>query len=369
MNIEVNRDALFPALQSVINVVERRKDSRILANVLLQIGNGEIRFTTTDLEIELETGLEQETDGSIQLTVPARKFYEIIRLTPEAATVLLKTSDKGLEINTGTSRFVLAMLPAEEFPLITKINAEETKRVRIDTMSLLQLIEATQFAMAQQDVRFVLQGLMLEQTGETVRGVATDGHRLALCDAPVAEAGSSSFRIIVPKKAVTEISRFFSENKGALLLEVSDGYLRVEGDDRQLTTKLIDGTFPEYGKVVSSGRENCLTAEREALRQAFNRVAIVANEKFRGLKGIRLNVEQGKLVVSAKNADQESAEEELSVEYAGSGLEIGFNVVYLLDVLNVIEDEKVQFYFTGNDKSCLIESRSSAQYVVMPMRL
>ncbi len=268
-------------------------------------------------------------------------------------------------IKAGRSRFSLVTLPAVEFPVIDEINALQT--VQVARKELQRLLEKTHFSMAQQDVRYYLNGMLLEIDAESLRAVATDGHRLALCETSLASKAKNAQQVIVPRKGVLELQRVLTD-EGTADLAIGTNHVRAQIGDVRFTSKLIDGRFPEYSRVIPAAAVNAIRADRDVLRQALQRTAILSNEKYRG---IRITVKQNVLTVQAHNPEQEEAEEEVAVEYVGNDLEVGFNVNYLLDALAAIDGQEVELGLTDSNSSCLIRSpgNASARYVVMPMRL
>ncbi len=365
MKLTAERETLLAPLQAVIGVVERRQTMPVLANVLLSAREGRLAVTATDLEVELvasaETGVQQAGD----VTVPGRKLLDILRALPEKVSVALSLDGEKITVRAGRSRFSLSTLPAAEFPVIDDINAEQT--VRIECLALARLLEKTHFSMAQQDVRYYLNGMLLEIDGETLRAVATDGHRLALSEAALARKAKTRQQVIVPRKGVLELQRILT-GEGVCDLAIGSNHVRAKIGEVRFTSKLIDGRFPEYTRVIPAAPSAALKAERDVLRQALQRTAILSNEKYRG---IRMNVKENLLTIQAHNPEQEEAEEEIEVGYQGPELEVGFNVNYLLDALSAIDGTDVELGLTDSNSSCLIRSpgASSSRYVVMPMRL
>jgi DNA polymerase III subunit beta len=365
MKLTAQREVILKPVQAVIGVVERRQTMPILANVLLNASGGRLSITATDLEVELvaSVGLEIEQEGEI--TVPGRKLLDIFRALPDSAEIRLELSGDKLSVRSGRSRFSLSTLPASDFPTIDEVQGRQSLRVSQDRVR--RLLEKTHFAMAQQDVRYYLNGMLLEVDGRTLRAVATDGHRLALCEVELDAEASQSQQVILPRKGVLELQRLL-DGDGDLDLTIGSSHVRVEIDGIRFTSKLIDGRFPEYGRVIPRQPGNRLLATRDELRQALQRTAILSNEKYRG---IRLTLQPETLVIQAHNPEQEEAEEQVGVTYEGESMEVGFNVNYLLDALGGIDGEQVQVGLADSNSSCLIESPASAstKFVVMPMRL
>ncbi|MGD2166529.1 MAG: DNA polymerase III subunit beta [Gammaproteobacteria bacterium] len=365
MKLTAEREALLKPLQAVIGVVERRQTMPILSNVLLKAGDGQLSVTGTDLEVELIAEADVDVADPGDITVPGRKLHDIVRALPDGVTVeLIHTGDR-VSVKAGRSRFVLSSLPAADFPSTEGVDAD--RELTVSYADLRRLIDKTHFSMAQQDVRYYLNGLLIETEGSRLRAVATDGHRLALADCELASPAGRDGQSIVPRKGVLELNRLLGGD-GELQLVLSANHLRVQLPGIRLTTKLIDGRFPDYGRVVPQHSEHILRADREALRSALQRAAILSNEKYRG---IRLELGENRLVMQANNPEQEEATEELEVEYGGPEMEIGFNVSYLLDALGAVESETVELGLSDANSSCLITNAADAQtkFVVMPMRL
>jgi DNA polymerase III subunit beta len=365
MKLTAEREKLLAPLQAVIGVVERRQTMPVLANVLLGVRDGQLSITATDLEVELVAATEVAVLQAGDVTVPGRKFLEILRALPEKASVSLGLEGEKIVIKAARSRFSLATLPAAEFPVIDDINSQQT--VKIPRKELLRLLEKTHFSMAQQDVRYYLNGMLLEIDALSLRAVATDGHRLGLCETTLSAKAKTSQQVIVPRKGVLELQRVLT-NEGDAEIAICTNHIRAQIGDVRFTSKLIDGRFPEYSRVIPAAATHPIRADRDVLKQALQRTAILSNEKYRG---IRITVKQNMLTVQAHNPEQEEAEEEIEVNYEGKDLEVGFNVNYLLDALSAIDGQEVELGLTDSNSSCLIRSPgdTSARYVVMPMRL
>jgi DNA polymerase-3 subunit beta len=366
MKLTTNRETLLNPLQAVTGVVERKQALPILSNLLV-IADGEgLTITATDMEVEAVARIKVPVKEGGTTTLPARKLIDICRSLPEGSEVIVETKEGKATIKSGRSRFVLATLPSGEFPVVG--DTQPFLEVKIPALQLRNLIGSTQFAMAYQDIRYYLNGLLLEFSDQHIRAVATDGHRLALSDVEWKTGAAEVLQIIVPRKGVGELSRLLGDSEQEATLQVSHNHLRVVVEDRAITTRLVDGKFPDYLRVLPIKGDKIVIAEREALKQGLARTSILSNEKFRG---VRINLANGIVRALAHNPEHEEAEEEIAVTYEGPDLEIGFNVVYLLDVLSVIRTEKVHLEFTGSDRSCLIqpEGDAASKYVVMPMRL
>jgi len=366
MKIIAKRESILSPLQSVIGVVERRQTMPILANVLLSAKGGRLAVTATDLEVELVATSEVDVQRNGEITVPGRKLLDICRALPEGAEITLTLDAEKMSVRARKSRFTLSTLPASEFPTVDEINAQQT--LRVPQKDFKRLLEKTYFSMAQQDVRYYLNGLLLETSAKSLRSVATDGHRLALCDVGLPEGAKSGQQVIVPRKGVMELQRILGSEEQVLEVAIGSNHVRVQIGDIRFTSKLIDGRFPEYSRVIPNNPPRLVTAVREDLRQALQRAAILSNEKYRG---IRFAVKPNTLTIQSHNPEQEEAEEEVEVTYQGDDLEIGFNVNYLLDALAAVEGPEVQVGLTDGNSSCLISSTADAgsRFVVMPMRL
>jgi DNA polymerase-3 subunit beta len=365
MKLTVEREKLLAPLQAVIGVVERRQTMPVLANVLLGVSDGRLSITATDLEVELVAATDVSVQQPGDITVPGRKFLDILRALPEKSALSLSAEGEKVVIKAARSRFSLSTLPAAEFPVIDDINAQQT--VEIPRKELARLLEKTHFSMAQQDVRYYLNGMLLEIDGQMLRAVATDGHRLALCESALEHHATAAQQVIIPRKGVLELQRVLTA-EGNAAVAIGTNHVRAQIGDIRFTSKLIDGRFPEYSRVIPAAPAFAIKADRDTLRQALQRTAILSNEKYRG---IRISVKKSTLTVQAHNPEQEEAEEEIEVSYDGADLEVGFNVNYLLDALAAIDGQEVELGLTDSNSSCLIRSPGAAgtRYVVMPMRL
>ncbi len=368
MKLTASREALLKPLQAVIGVVERRQTMPILANVLLVAKNNRLSITATDLEVELVASAEASISNGGEVTVPGRKLLDICRALPENAEVAISLSGEKLGVRSGRSKFTLTTLPAAEFPSVEDIKAGAA--LELPQEALTKLLEKTHFSMAQQDVRYYLNGLLLETGKKHLRAVATDGHRLALCQVELngsKTADQPETQVIVPRKGVLELQRLLS-GEGMLTLELGQNHIRIQLEGIRFTSKLIDGRFPEYERVIPKDTGNTLTADRQLFRAALHRTAILSNEKYRG---IRLIIRNSGITLQAHNPEQEEAEEELEIQYEGEDIEIGFNVNYLLDALGAVDTEEVTLSVVDGNSSCLVREpgNDDCKYVVMPMRL
>ena len=366
MRFSLQREVFLKPLAQVVNVVERRQTLPVLANLLVQVQGGQLSLTGTDLEVEMvaRSAVDDAQDG--ETTIPARKLFEIVRALPDGSKVTVTQTGDKVTVQAGRSRFTLASLPANDFPSIDEVEA--TERVDVPEAALKELIERTAFAMAQQDVRYYLNGLLFDLRDKSLRCVATDGHRLAMCEAPLETGAQTKRQIIVPRKGVQELQRLLEGGDRKLELEVGRNHIRVKRDDVTFTSKLIDGRFPDYEAVIPIGADREVKIDREAFRASLQRAAILSNEKYRG---VRVEISPGQLKINAHNPEQEEAQEELEAETKVDGLAIGFNVNYLLDALSALRDEHVVLLLRDANSSTLVKEAGNdrCRHVVMPLRL
>lgn len=366
MHIQVGREELLKPLGHVTAVVERRQTLPILSNVLLRVTDGELELTGTDLEIELVATLKLRGGSDGVVTVPARKLYDICRALPTEAELTVRQDAQRVIVQSGRSRFTLATLEAGEFPSVEA--GVWDLELQIAQGALKQALERTQFCMAHQDVRYYLNGLLIELSKQQLRAVATDGHRMGLSDIDITSGPDQERQVIVPRKGVLELSRFLGPAEEPAGLRFSSNHVQVRVEGLTLTSKLIDGRFPDYKQVLPSSYRRVVQANRLALREALGRVAILANEKYRG---VRVTIRPQSLLITAHNPEQEEAQEELAVSYDGDEVEVGFNVNYVAEALAGLESDEVQLGINDPNTSCTLESPgdSTTRYVVMPMRL
>lgn len=366
MKISISREEILPALQVIIGVVERRQTLPILSNLLLVVSKDSISMTATDMEVELVATIEKSSQKTGEATLPARKLLDICRALPEDSIINMEINNDRATITSGKSRFVLSTLPAQEYPLVEF--SEDANHFKIKQNNFKHILDNTAFAMAQQDVRYYLNGLLLELEGKQLRAVATDGHRLALCDAQLDVKQTKPIQVIVPRKGVTELSRLLHDDDTNIDVQISSNHIRIELQGIKFTSKLVDGKFPDYTRVIPKESEDPIVADKNLLRQSLTRASILSNEKYRG---VRIILEPGRLRALAHNPEQEEAEEEIEIKYEGNEVEIGFNVSYLLDALNIIKTDKVHITITDPNSSCLFlpENTNDSKFVVMPMRL
>src|SRR3954469_25898666 len=364
--VKAKRDEILGPLSAVSGIIERRHTLPILSNVLIDRGPESLSFLATDIEIQIQARSSAQPDGDGKsVTVGARKLVDILRALPDGE-VTLQQQDKRLVVKAGKSRFSLQTLPAEDFPRLAK-PAGEIARFSLTQKALRRLLGLVQYAMAQQDIRYYLNGLLMVVEEKQLKLVATDGHRLAFASLALA-ADLPRQEVIVPRKTVLELSKLLAETEDEVNIEVSPSQAAFNFGAIELVSKLVDGKFPDYTRVIPTQHKNRLVIEREMLRQALLRAAILSNEKFRGVRWV---LADGSLKIVSSNAEQEEPHEEIEVKYAGDALDIGFNVNYLLDVLNNVSGTEVECAFGDSSSSALISyaAEKDFKYVVMPMRI
>lgn len=367
MKFSLNRELLLKPLLLVSGAVERKSTLPILGNILMDVSGQSLTLTATDLELEMVAYADienLENDG--KLTVPAKKLLDICKSLPDGSLITFESTEDSVTISSGRSRYSLSTLPAADFP-----NIEEWKgdvEFKLSKAQLLRLIESTHFSMANQDVRYYLNGMSIETEGNEIRSVATDGHRLAICKISNEELQLPNRQVIVPRKGILEIIRLLDPVDAEIQVFLGSNHVRILDTQFSFTSKLVDGRFPDYRRVLPRNGDKVLNTDKDQLRQVLSRASILSNEKF---KGVRLNFTDQELKITANNPEQEQAEEILEIEFPYDNVEIGFNVNYVLDVLNAIKDESVKFTLADANSSVVIEGEenSEALYVVMPMRL
>jgi len=364
---KIEKETLLKPLQIVIGIVERKQTLPILSNVLIEKEFGKIRFTATDLEIQITTSVEinAKDKENISITVGGKKLQEILRILPDQSKISIQTKENKAQVKANTSRFSLQTLPAEDFP---KLNNQLTdaKKIALHQSMLKKLLLSVQYAMAQQDVRYYLNGVLLLIEGNKLKVVATDGHRLAY-NAGIIEGDQEKREIIIPRKAVIELCKLLNDTDELVELEFSAQQAKAQFSDITLITKVIDGKFPDYERVIPK-YSNHLNMNRMMVQQALQRAAILSNEKFRG---VRFVLTEKNLSIISSNSEQEEAQEEIETDYHGEAIDIGFNVNYLMDGLNNINSEMAIFSFGDPNSSILITTPENDEfrYVVMPMRI
>jgi DNA polymerase-3 subunit beta len=362
-----SRDQILAPLQSVCGIVEKRHTLPILSNVLMEKDGERLTLLATDIEIQIKTATVSTDDGSkAAMTVAARKLQDILRSLPETAEVSLTLDDKRLQLKAGKSRFNLQTLPAEDFPRMAAADISQTK-LSLSQKQFKRLLSLVQYAMAQQDIRYYLNGLLLVVVGNELRLIATDGHRLAYASEILTDH-FERLEVILPRKTVLELSRQLTDSDDSLDIFLSPAQIQFRFGDIEFVSKLIDGKFPDYERVIPQSHTKSITLERDVLLRSLQRAAILTNEKFRG---VRLVLSAGSLKILSTNAEQEEAQEEIEIDYQGEALDIGFNVTYLLDVLNNVATDAVEIRLADVNASALflLPGNESFKYVVMPMRI
>ncbi len=366
MKFKIQRDDLLIPLQQVIGAVEKRQTLPALANVLIRAEQDQLSLTATDLEIELVSRVPQMMDETGEITLPAKKLLDICKSLPAESELSIEVDVDRALIRSGRSRFTLSTLPASDFPALDEITS--VYEFSLPQSILKTLIEKTSFAMAQQDVRYYLNGLMMEVSSGAIRTVATDGHRLAFCEKQIEGDLADSKQVIIPRKGVAELQRLLADSDDPVKVVLGNNHIQCELPNQRFTSKLIDGRFPDYKRVMPESEGNTMTMDRESLKQALVRASILSNEKYRG---IRIILSPNLIKIQAQNPDQEEADVELEVDYSGDAMEVGFNVNYMLDVLNTSQQDVVQGIIKDSNSSCLMvfPDQAECKYVIMPMRL
>lgn len=367
MNIKINRETLLKPLSAVSGIVERRHTLPILSNLLLEARQDKIVLTATDLEMQISLTVDGPAGGELSTTVSARKLLDICRALPEEAQIDLTTTDSRLQVKAGRSRFNLQTLPAGDYPVMTKAVGTTTTVINTSQSLLKRLFKQVEFAMAQQDIRYYLNGLLFEVNANRLNVVGTDGHRLSFTSAELNQNYEKQ-ELILPRKTVIELVKLLEDSDDEISIEIVPGQVNFSFGDIRLITKVIDGKFPDYNRVIPTGHQNTLTIDRTTVLLSMQRASILSNEKYRG---IRMVLGNNSLRLISTNSEQEEAEEELEVAYSGDALDIGFNVTYMIDVLNNVSTDQVLFSFADANSSCLVTvpEDEDYKYVVMPMRI
>ena len=366
MKFTISREVLLQPLSQVIGVVERRQTLPVLANFMLSAREGRLVVTGTDMEVELISSVPADIDQDGEITVPARKLVDIIKALPDGSNIKFSVSDDKATLTAGRSRFTLATLPASEFPATDQV--ETLENIAVAESTLKKMMDKTSFAMANQDVRYYLNGLLFDFTGQQLRAIATDGHRLAICDLESRVDITSDRQLIVPRKGVMELSRMLSGDEDEVTLAIGRNHIRLVKGDTTFTSKLIDGRFPDYKAVVPVGADKQMLVDKATFIQALQRAAILSNEKY---KGVKLEAAGSTIKIVAHNPQHEEAVEEIEAELNFDRLAVGFNVTYLLDALMAIDTEQVSLELKDANSSCLVSAPDSDinRHVVMPLKL
>ena len=363
---QIQRDALLKPLQAVAGIVERRHTLPILANVLLEQKDGRLYLTATDLEMQITAYSDFSGKEAQAVTVAARKLQDLLRALPDGTTLNVDATGNKMTVRAGRSRFNLQTLPAGDYPRIS-LGAEQLQTLSLPQKDLRGLLRLAEFAMAQQDIRYYLNGMLLVIDGSSLQAVATDGHRLSWASLAI-DGNHARAEVILPRKTVLELSKLLEDNDTPVTIDILPNQSRFRFANVELVSKVVDGKFPDYNRVIPTGHTNRIELDRATLLSALQRAAILSNEKFRG---VRLVLGDDQLKIICTNSEQEEAEEQLPVGYSGELIDIGFNITYLLDVLANVSVEKVNFAFGDANSSALVTlpERDDYKYVVMPMRI
>ena len=366
--LKTNRETLLKPLQAVSGIIERRHTLPILSNVLIERDAARLSFIATDIEIEIAASVGVDEGGeSRAITVGARKLLDILRALPDGSEVTLALTDKRLQVKSGKSRFNLQTLPSEDFPRLAGPEGDSVQ-LELPQKLLKDLFSQVQYAMAQQDIRYYLNGLLMVIDAGELRVIATDGHRLAFASNTVADKTLGKQEVILPRKTVLELAKLLADNDDPVAIELSASQARFKFGETLLASKLVDGKFPDYQRVIPTQHPKQLRLNRVMLQQALQRASILTSDKFRGVRWV---LTENSLKISCSNTEQEEAQEELDLAYEGEALDIGFNVSYLLDVLNNLDIDEVNVALGDSNSSALITvpDRDDFKYVVMPMRI
>lgn len=366
MNIQINRETLLKPLTSVTSIVEKRHTLPILSNLLLEVKQNKIHLTATDLEMQISLTVDSVTSGDFSTTLSAKKLLDICRSLPDNAEINMSTTESRITLKAAKSRFNLQTLPAADYPVMTKTQANSTLVV-LAQRELKDLLKQVEFAMAQQDIRYYLNGLLFEIAANKLNIVGTDGHRLSFTSTELKQNYEKQ-DVILPRKTVVELIKLLDDSDDEVQIELASNQVNFSFANLKLISKVIDGKFPDYNRVIPIGHQNTFSVERLNVLLAMQRASILSNEKYRG---IRMVLSNNNLKLISTNSDQEEAEEEMEISYTGDALDIGFNVTYLIDVLNNTNSDQTNFSFADANSSCLITipNNPNYKYVVMPMRI
>ena len=365
MNIQINRDTLLKPLSAVTGIVERRHTLPILSNLLLEAQQDRLVLTATDLEMQISLAIDTAVGGELATTISAKKLLDICRSLPENADITMTTQESRIQVKAGKSRFNLQTLPAADYPVMSKGQTQTV--IKLSQRLLKRLFKQVEFAMAQQDIRYYLNGLLFEVSGNRLNVVGTDGHRLSYTSTQL-EQEYEKQELILPRKTIIELIKLLDDSEEEVSIETANGQVNFSFGEIRLISKVIDGKFPDYTRVIPVGHKNSFTIERMDILLSMQRASILSNEKYRG---IRMVLGNGNLRMISTNSEQEEAEEELEIAYEGDPIDIGFNVTYMIDVLNNVASEQIVFSFADANSSCLVTvpDDKDYKYVVMPMRI
>ncbi len=366
MNIKIDRELLLKPLGNVSGIVEKRHALPILSNLLLESNQGKLKFTATDLEMQISTHIKTEISDDFQITVSAKKLFDITRALPEQSKIDIQIEENKVMVKAKKSRFNLQTLPFQDYPVMKK-DEKDSVELQIPQKDFKALLKQVDFSMAQQDIRYYLNGLLLEVKENNINIVGTDGHRLSFTSLEL-KAPSQSAQVIVPRKTIVELVKLLKDTDEPLEISFSSNQVHFKFNDIDMITKIIDGKFPDYSRVIPEGHTNAFNIKRALLLDSMLRASILSNDKYRG---IRMVVEKNNLKLVSNNSEQEQAEEELEIDYKGEKIDIGFNVTYLIDVLTNIQSDQLTIAFKDSASSCLvtIPDDKKYKYVVMPMRI
>src|SRR5210317_1480285 len=366
MNIKIKRDVLLKPLSSVVGIVEKRQALPILSNLLLIGKDGKLTFTATDLEMQTSLNIETKIDSNFEITISAKKLFDITRALPEGSELEFQINESRVNVKAGKSKFNLQTLPAKDYPILKQGDSESIS-FDISQKALKGLLKQVDFAMAQKDIRYYLNGLLFEIQGQKLNIVGTDGHRLSFTSSKLKKSFDKK-EVIIPRKTIMELIKLLEEVDDDVEIQILNQQVIFNFSDICIITKVIDGKFPDYNRVIPSGYKNGFLIERQMLLNAMQRASILSNEKYRG---IRLVLSENNMQLITTNSEQEEAQEDIEISYNKETIDIGFNVTYLIDVLNNIQFDQLFFAFKDSNSSCLvtIPNNDDYKYVVMPMRI
>jgi DNA polymerase-3 subunit beta len=366
MNIKINRDVLLKPLSNVVSIVEKRQALPILSNLLLVGNENQLTFTATDLEMQTSLSIETKIDSNFEITISAKKLFDITRALPEGSELEFQINESRVNVKAGKSKFNLQTLPAKDYPILKQGDSESIS-FDISQKALKGLLKQVDFAMAQQDIRYYLNGLLFEIQGQKLNIVGTDGHRLSFTSSKLNQSYEKK-DVIIPRKTIMELIKLLEDDDDSVAIQILNQQVTFKFKNINLITKVIDGKFPDYHRVIPQGYENGFLINRQSLLSAMQRASILSNEKYRG---IRMVISENNMKLITTNSEQEEAQEDIEVIYNNEQIDIGFNVTYLIDVLSNIQYEQLNFLFKDSNSSCLvtIPNNDDYKYVVMPMRI